>query len=476
MKWFERGRLWRSPDEAREGRDERDSSRSRGDGDEAARGRDWRPGGAHRDPRQKFIDAKKARNTDRRKERFERRQRAGTDNRGPEQEPRPQRREPAQEWRNRPPQGNAAKPPRFSPSSSSKSGGQRPHSGGRDSRGGPDRHDAPRPPRTDGRTGQSWRTAGQAGVAVAVRHPGSRPPKSEWQSRYEEGGARPSRSGNRALTGARVRPNQSGSRGPSRAHARPSPNGSPGTKGGASGQAEVATERQSRPASAQIGVAVAVRAWLTPAQAQMAAPGRRGGASGQAEVAAERRPWPASAQIRVAARSEPGPRPQRPEWRNRPRDSQSRNEQWNDRKKTGSNEPRQEGFGSGERRPPRDRDAGGSRGPKPGDGATSPGRQRLHFAKAPADRGAKPRVRMRPGKGSRKDGRPRGVIMTSQGRLPRQSPGASPARRAASQLRSFGVRATPVRRRAVVAATAARSQPRTTSERESRTIATTAPE
>ena len=72
MKWFARGKLWSSPEEAREGRDERDSSRSRGAGDEAARGRDWRPGGAHRDPRQKFIDAKKARNTDRRKDRFER--------------------------------------------------------------------------------------------------------------------------------------------------------------------------------------------------------------------------------------------------------------------------------------------------------------------------------------------------------------------------------------------------------------------
>jgi len=69
MQWFSRGRLWESPEAAREAliRD-REGDRPRG------RGRDWRPGGEHRDPRQKFIDAKKARNLDRRKQRFERRQ------------------------------------------------------------------------------------------------------------------------------------------------------------------------------------------------------------------------------------------------------------------------------------------------------------------------------------------------------------------------------------------------------------------
>jgi len=69
MQWFARGRLWESPEAAREAliRDRMgDAPRNRG--------RDWRPGGEHRDPRQKFIDAKKARNLDRRKQRFERRQ------------------------------------------------------------------------------------------------------------------------------------------------------------------------------------------------------------------------------------------------------------------------------------------------------------------------------------------------------------------------------------------------------------------
>lgn len=78
MRWFARGTLWASPDEARQAlRDgQRGGARSRGPrkGDEAPRGRDWRPGGEHRDPRQKYIDAKKARNAERRKQKFARRQ------------------------------------------------------------------------------------------------------------------------------------------------------------------------------------------------------------------------------------------------------------------------------------------------------------------------------------------------------------------------------------------------------------------
>ena len=52
MKWFARGRVWESPDEARNARQ----------GEEAAardavikeRGHGWRPGGEHKDPREKF--------------------------------------------------------------------------------------------------------------------------------------------------------------------------------------------------------------------------------------------------------------------------------------------------------------------------------------------------------------------------------------------------------------------------------------
>lgn len=93
MKWFARGRLWESPESARREREApprrgRDESRTARTGGERAgrtqrarrpahpeRGRDWRPGGEHRDPRQKFKDAKKARNTSNRRRKFERRER-----------------------------------------------------------------------------------------------------------------------------------------------------------------------------------------------------------------------------------------------------------------------------------------------------------------------------------------------------------------------------------------------------------------
>jgi hypothetical protein len=55
MKWFARGKLWDSPDAAMEAlRNERTP-----EGGER-RGKDWRPGGEHKDPRQKYKDAKKA--------------------------------------------------------------------------------------------------------------------------------------------------------------------------------------------------------------------------------------------------------------------------------------------------------------------------------------------------------------------------------------------------------------------------------
>jgi hypothetical protein len=72
MKYFARGRLWESAEQAKQEADARRASAPRAE----ARGRDWRPGGEHRDPRQKFKDAKKKRNLDWRKERFARRQAA----------------------------------------------------------------------------------------------------------------------------------------------------------------------------------------------------------------------------------------------------------------------------------------------------------------------------------------------------------------------------------------------------------------
>ena len=71
MKYFARGKLWATPEEARAAAEAARARPQRGTG----RGRDWRPGGEHRDPRQKFKDAAQARNRQRRTERFDRRTR-----------------------------------------------------------------------------------------------------------------------------------------------------------------------------------------------------------------------------------------------------------------------------------------------------------------------------------------------------------------------------------------------------------------
>jgi hypothetical protein len=60
MKWYQRGQLWASPEEARA-----DFQRA-----SSPRGRDWRPGGEHRDPRARFARMKRERNQARRQSRF----------------------------------------------------------------------------------------------------------------------------------------------------------------------------------------------------------------------------------------------------------------------------------------------------------------------------------------------------------------------------------------------------------------------
>src|SRR5262245_45032189 len=63
LRWFARGKLWESPDAERESWRRRDAgAAARGQREE--RGRDWRPGGQHKDPRQQFRDQKKQRNQD----------------------------------------------------------------------------------------------------------------------------------------------------------------------------------------------------------------------------------------------------------------------------------------------------------------------------------------------------------------------------------------------------------------------------
>ena len=116
MKYFARGKLWASQEDARSAAEARRATERRPD----SRGWDWRPGGEHRDPRQKFKDAKKERNLEWRKQRFERRQQSGTTNRPAEHPARPGWRDrapragkPQGQWRNRPRQEE--KPPGDSP-------------------------------------------------------------------------------------------------------------------------------------------------------------------------------------------------------------------------------------------------------------------------------------------------------------------------------------------------------------------------
>ena len=64
MKWFQRGRLWESKDEAKDKLDQGytvgpDGALMPPDAT-AGRGKGWRPGGEHKDPREKYQLAKKA--------------------------------------------------------------------------------------------------------------------------------------------------------------------------------------------------------------------------------------------------------------------------------------------------------------------------------------------------------------------------------------------------------------------------------
>jgi hypothetical protein len=54
MRWFARGRLWETPEQARWAAKYPPRSAEK-------RGRDWRPGGAHKDPRARFAKGKKRR-------------------------------------------------------------------------------------------------------------------------------------------------------------------------------------------------------------------------------------------------------------------------------------------------------------------------------------------------------------------------------------------------------------------------------
>jgi hypothetical protein len=113
MKYFARGRLWGSPVEARVESERLQAEANARRGMRApSRGRAWRPGGEHQDPRQKFKDAKKVRNQDRRQERFDRKHKTGAPPSGggaPTRRTPASTRAPRTEWRDRP---GSDRPPR----------------------------------------------------------------------------------------------------------------------------------------------------------------------------------------------------------------------------------------------------------------------------------------------------------------------------------------------------------------------------
>jgi hypothetical protein len=78
LKWFQNGKLWSSRLEARQAAEasRRASQRKTRHVEAPPRDRKWRPGGTHRDPRQKYKDARKARWT-----RFKQRVRQTSDRR-----------------------------------------------------------------------------------------------------------------------------------------------------------------------------------------------------------------------------------------------------------------------------------------------------------------------------------------------------------------------------------------------------------
>jgi hypothetical protein len=83
MKWFARGRLWASPEDAREASLSATARR---------RSQEWRPGGEHLDPRGKIQAARRARNQKRRELRFERKHATPEVNPAPGDISRPRRR------------------------------------------------------------------------------------------------------------------------------------------------------------------------------------------------------------------------------------------------------------------------------------------------------------------------------------------------------------------------------------------------
>ena len=182
MKYFARGRLWHSPAEARVEAEARRAAAAQRQGTRGgtSRGRDWRPGGEHRDPRQKFKDAKKVRNQDRRRDRFDRRHKSASAERPGEGPARPARRAPRTEWRDHGPRtakpaGPGNPPWRDGGLRGNKPGTQRKLEEPRKPEAQGDRPWRDRPPQ-DNRRGEPYRREPKAGDLRKPAPPGPKGP------------------------------------------------------------------------------------------------------------------------------------------------------------------------------------------------------------------------------------------------------------------------------------------------------------
>jgi hypothetical protein len=191
LRWFARGRLWQSQEE------ERVALAARRSAERERRGRDWRPGGSHRDPRERFNVPR-----DEKRRRF--RDRLYRDRSGPAPErsgPREDRREPREDKHTRKPM--RPREGRFRsgesktrPSSSGRPGWKPNRPAGR----AHDGHDRPGGDRDD----RGWKPKGPKSQAGAGRG-GTRgwssdrrrngPPAGRWGGRKPGGGGKKSGGG-----------------------------------------------------------------------------------------------------------------------------------------------------------------------------------------------------------------------------------------------------------------------------------------
>jgi hypothetical protein len=166
LKWFSRGKLWHSQEEERLARAARDATREK-------RGRDWRPGGAHRDPRERFQIPR-----DERRRRF--RERLIRDRSQMPPQPPGEPLPPSENDHNRRPA-----PPRRQPSSAE---GKRPWKPSSERKG-------PWKPSREGEAKRPWKPKEQrpwkpAGPGGRPTGPGGRPPRRSFGGPGKPGGGR----------------------------------------------------------------------------------------------------------------------------------------------------------------------------------------------------------------------------------------------------------------------------------------------